>query len=198
MKMNTHSDIDSQESIILADIYQFLAFTMGYPEPELIDNPFLDAMEKMLENYEMHSEQQEIDAWRQSEKDANLSDTLQIEYTRLFINAAPKIIAPPYASFYIDGDQNLQGKTTQKTRDYYRQYGCDITNPHEPADHIRLELEFLASLCRDYELDAEEIFLNTLFRPWFNQFYHRIIEDQGHPFYRVSVQLIDYITKEEQ
>ena len=198
MEENSNTDINSSEAMILADIYTFLALTMRYPESSFFNKEFLDAFTGLLTSYEMDSELAEIQNSCQAENEQELLESLQIEYTRLFINAAPHIIAPPYGSFYLDGDRNLQGKSTAKTRDFYRQYGCDITDPAEPADHIRFELEFLAAMARDNELDAEDTFVTTIFRPWFIQFKKRVLEDKVHPFYRVSVQLIDFFTKEEQ
>ncbi len=198
MEKNSDTGSNIGEGMILADIYTFLALTMRYPEASFINKEFLDAFEGLLSSYEMDSELAEIQNLRPAENEQELLDILQIEYTRLFINAAPHIIAPPYGSFYLDGDHTLQGKSTRTTRDFYRQYGCDIADPSEPADHIRFELEFLASLARESEFEAEETFVATVFRPWFNQFKNRVLEDKGHPFYRVSVQLIDFFTKEEQ
>ena len=198
MKMNPYSeaknsDIQTQP---LADVYVFLALTMRYPDTSFLAEDFLDVFEELLDSFDMLSEQEEIRTCRQ--QDSNLVDTLQVEYTRLFINAIPHIVVPPYGSFYLDGDHTLQGKSTRRARDFYRQYGYDIADTSEPADHIRFELEFLAALTRDNELEAEEQFLKTIFRPWFSSFYKRVLDDKGHPFYQVSLKLIDIFTKEEQ
>lgn len=198
MKMNSnseenHDDIRTQP---LADVYAFLALTMRYPDASFITEDFLDVFENLLVSFNMAAEQEEIRACRQ--QGSNFVDTLQIEYTRLFINAVPHIVAPPYGSFYLDGDYTLQGKSSRKTRDFYRQYGYDISDTSEPADHIRLELEFLAALTREGELEAEEQFLKTIFRPWFSRFQKRVLDEKGHPYYMVSTKLIDFFTKEEQ
>ena len=198
MKMNPHSETDNNsiQTQPLADVYGFLALTMRYPDTSFLTEDFLDVFENLLASLDMVSEQEKIRACRQQA--GNLVDTLQVEYTRLFINGVPHIIAPPYGSFYLDGDHTLQGKSTRRARDFYRQYGYDITDTSEPADHIRFELEFLAALTRDNELEAEEQFLKTIFRPWFTSFYKRILDDIGHPYYLVSTKLIDVFTKEEQ
>jgi TorA maturation chaperone TorD len=198
MKMNSHSETENNDiqTQPLADVYGFLALTMCYPDTSFLTEDFLDVFENLLTSFDMASEQEEIRACRQ--QDSNLVDTLQIEYTRLFINGVPHIIAPPYGSFYLDGDHTLQGKSTRRARDCYRQYGYDIADTSEPADHIRLELEFLAALTRDNELEAEEQFLKTIFRPWFTSFYKRVLDDKGHPYFQVSTKLIDLFTKEEQ
>ena len=198
MKMNSHSETEDNDiqTQPLADVYVFLALTMRYPDTSFLAEDFFDVFEELLGSFDMSSEQEEIRTCRQ--QDNNLVDTLQVEYTRLFINAIPHIIAPPYGSFYLDGDHTLQGKSTRRARDFYRQYGYDIADTSEPADHIRFELEFLAALTRDNELEAEEQFLKTIFRPWFISFYKRVLDDKGHPFYQVSLKLIDMFTKEEQ
>ena len=198
MKMNSHSETEKNDiqTQPLADVYGFLALTMRYPDTSFLTEDFLDVFENLLGSFDMVSEQEEVRACRQ--QDSNLVDTLQVEYTRLFINGVPHIIAPPYGSFYLDGDHTLQGKSTRRARDYYRRYGYDIADTSEPADHIRLELEFLAALTRDNELEAEEQFLKTIFRPWFTSFYKRVLDDKGHPYFQVSTKLIDLFTKEEQ
>lgn len=197
MKMNHYSETEKNDiqTQPLADVYGFLALTMRYPATSFLKEDFLDVFENLLTSLDMVSEQEEIRACRQ--QDSNLVDTLQVEYTRLFINGVPHIIAPPYGSFYLDGDQTLQGKSTRKARDFYRQYGYDIVDTSELADHIRFELEFLAALTRDNELKAEEQFLKTIFRPWFTSFYKRVLAEKGHPYYLVSTKLIDEFTKEE-
>ena len=198
MKMNRHSENENNDiqTQPLADVYGFLALTMRYPDTSFLTEDFLDVFENLLTSLDMVSEQEKIRACRQQA--GNLVDTLQVEYTRLFINGIPHIIAPPYGSFYLDGDHTLQGKSTRKTRNFYRQYGYDIADTAEPADHIRLELEFVAALTRDNELEAEEQFLKTIFRPWFTSFYKRILDEKVHPYYLVSTKLIDLFTKEEQ
>lgn len=198
MKMNPHSETENNDILVqpLADVYGFLALTMRYPDTSFLTEDFLDVFENLLASLDMVSEQEKIRACRQQA--GNLVDTLQVEYTRLFINGVPHIIAPPYGSFYLDGDHTLQGKSTRRARDFYRQYGYDITDTSEPADHIRFELEFLAALTRDNELEAEEQFLKTIFRPWFSSFYKRVLDEKGHPYYLVSTKLIDVFTKEEQ
>ena len=186
----------NQEAESLADIFAFLAMLMRYPDPSFFDNEFLDSLEALFTSLNLREKQQMVSHWRSSEEDPLLD--AQLEYTRLFINAVPHVIAPPYAAIYQDGDKTLQGKTTEKIRDFYREHGFDLVSETEPADHIQFQLEFLSCLFREEEFDAGEIFLTTLFRPWFKKFRDIILEEEGHPYYRVSVQLIDYFTKEEQ
>ena len=110
----------------------------------------------------------------------------------------PHVTVPPYASVYLDGSGTLQGPTTERTRDFYRAHGYDLASETEPADHLALELDFLAALTGEGQVEAEEVFLRTLFRPWFTRFKERCMQEVRHPFYTVSIQLIDFFTKEEQ
>jgi TorA maturation chaperone TorD len=180
----------------LSEFYLFLSMTMRYPEADFFTDEFLDAFENLLTDLELQKEQQSMQACRQDDED--LLQTLKIEYTRLFINAVPHVIVPPFASVYMDGDHDLQGKTTQQTRDFYRENGYDIADSSEPADHICFELEFLAALVREGKFDREEEFLKKYFRPWFGRFRDRLTAETIHPYYSVSIQLIDAFTKQEE
>jgi len=66
---------------------------------------------------------------------------LQAEYVRLFINALPEVPCPPYGSVYLEG--TLMGESTVRLKNLYARYGCQTD---EMADHIAVELEFLALL----------------------------------------------------
>ncbi len=191
----TESTPGSDDANGLAEVYGFLALCMRYPDPAFLDQEFLVTFRDLLHSLDRDSQARELGTWLQ--QDNNPLETLQIEYTRLFINAIPHVIAPPYGSIYVGGAGSLQGKLTEETRDFYRQCGFDLADETEPADHIMHELEFLAQLAREGRLEKTEEFLRRLFRPWFEQFYQRVHNEAGHPFYRVSVDLIDFFTKEE-
>lgn len=189
----TSDRIDSQQQQQLADCYLFFAQIMRFPENNVLTDDFLDVYEYLLEQLELHREKEQFHRFRT--EDQNLIQTLQVEYTRLFINAIPHVIASPYASVYQQCNHDLQGTLTEKTRDFYREQGYDIANTAEPADHIRFELEFLAALLQTGKIDAEQQFLQQLFRPWFPRFRDRVVEGSQHPFYTISVQLIDQFTR---
>lgn len=194
-----HSSVDSEEARTLSDIYSFLALTMRYPDPSFCTNTFLDTLEALLNSLHWQADLIDLQGWRQQSREFNFIQDLQLEYTGLFINAATTgATIPPYASVYMDGDRNIQGRTTEQTRDFYRACGFDIVNKAEPADHLQHELEFLAALVGEERFADEEHFLKTLFRPWFQRFHKQSIEKVRHPYYAVSLKLIDFFTKEEQ
>jgi len=189
-------DAAATEAGTLSNIYAFLALTMRYPQAAFVTPPFLDTLESLLASLDWQPALAEVGQWRQ--QPINHLDDLQTEYTRMFINAAPRMAVPPYASVYLDGDGCLYGRTTEKTRDFYRQAGYDLTDETEPADHISHELDFLAALTGEGRYSDEELFLQTLFRPWFERFQEKSMKEARHPFYKASIQLIDFFTKEEQ
>ena len=186
----------ASEAATISTIYSFLALTMRYPDPAFCNDAFLGTMESLLASLDWQTELVAFHQWRVQPIDH--LDDLRTEYTRLFINSVPKTTVPPYASVYLDGDGSLQGRTTERTRDFYRERGYDLADTTEPADHLSFELDFLAALAGEGKFEDEELFLRTLFRPWFERFQEKSIKEARHPFFKVSIQLIDFFTKEEQ
>ena len=189
-------DASATQAATLSSLYSFLALTMRYPEPAFCNDQLFDTTESLLESLDWREELTEFRRWRV--QTLNHLDDLRTAYTGLFITAAPRATIPPYASVYLDGDGTLCGRTTERTRDFYRERGYDLADETEPADHIRFELDFLAALAGEAKFDDEELFLQTLFRPWFERFQEKSMKEARHPFYKVSIQLIDFFTKEEQ
>ncbi len=200
--MATHStpidqeDASATESATLSSLYSFLSLTMRYPDTAHCGAPLFDTLESLLASLDWSEDLALIRNWRNHTPDP--VDELRTEYTRLFITSAPRTTLPLYASVYVDGDGTLQGKTTERTRDFYREHGYDLVNETEPADHISFELDFLAALAGEAMLEEEDLFLRTLFRPWFERFQKKWTKEARHPFYEVSIRLIDFFTKEEQ
>ena len=189
-------DAPTSEEATLSAIYSLLALTMRYPDSACTNDQLFDTLEALLTSLDWPAELTAFRDWRHRSTDP--LDDLRTEYTRLFINAVPHVTVPPYASVYLDGSGILQGPTTERTRDFYREHGYDLASETEPADHLALELDFLAALTGEGQVEAEDVFLRTLFRPWFTRFKERCMQEVRHPFYTVSIQLIDFFTKEEQ
>lgn len=192
----TPDDVPVAEMKLVSSLYALLALTMRYPDPSFCNAQLLDTIESLLESLGWEEALGEIRNWRTATPD--FLDDLRTEYTRLFITASPRTTIPPYASIYIDGSGTLCGPATGRTRDFYREYGYDLADTAELADHLSIELDFLAALTAEGQIEAEDKFLQTLFRPWFERFHQRCIQEARHPFYKVSIQLIDFFTKEEQ
>lgn len=83
-------------------------------------------------------------------EDGDLWLELQKEYTRLFINAMPKVPAPPYGSVYMEKDGLLWGYTTVGAVKLYIEGGLKIAdNFKDIPDHFAVELEFMWYLIRE-------------------------------------------------
>ncbi|MGI6638497.1 MAG: TorD/DmsD family molecular chaperone [Desulfobulbus sp.] len=186
-----------QETAKLADVYTLLAQLMRYPEDTANVALLVQAQLELVLALDWHEEAEMLQYWHAQCQD--LPSDLRIEYTRLFITAATcRSTVPPYASVHADSEALLQGRTTERIHDFYRSCGYELASVAEPADHIWLQLDFLAALVREGRHAEEEQFLASLFRPWFVTFKEKCFQATAHPVYRVTLILIDFFTKEEQ
>ncbi|MBI5558795.1 MAG: molecular chaperone TorD family protein [Deltaproteobacteria bacterium] len=182
------------QPIDLSDIFRFLAQSMRYPGPEWLNEHFWSALFTLLEELHWHEDREEL---RKAQADGeDFLENLQIEYTRLFINSVPHVVASPYASAHYKGDGTLYGQIAEQTQKKYREMGFDLARKNDLPDHIVLELEFLAILSQDYP-EEQQKFLATLFTPWFTIFMHKVLMESRHPYYGVVMKLIDFFTREE-
>jgi putative dimethyl sulfoxide reductase chaperone len=182
---NTSQDINA--------VYRFLAQCMQYPDREWMTQDFFDVLYNLLGTLGGIEEGVEVRKSINSAKD--YIEDLQVEYTRLFINGVPHVVAPPYGSVYMD--KSLQGTFAGNTLAFYRQKGFTMDQGADLPDHLIHELEFLSLLAEEKDFAGEEEFLKKLFRPWYRQFHARVMEKTHHPYFRVVVMLIDFFTKEE-
>lgn len=92
-----------------------------------------------------------IKRWMQGlNDDGDIWLELQKEHTRLFINARPKVPAPPYGSLYLEKDGLLWGKTTVDAVKLYIESGLKMADDFKDIpDHFAAELEFMWYLIRE-------------------------------------------------
>ncbi len=178
----------------IASLYHFLAQCMQYPDPQWMNDDFFHILYQLLETLGAAAEGKEIE--RTLAQSSDPIEELQIEYTRLFINGFPHVVAPPYASVYMD--QSLQGGFALQTLNFYRAKGFLMEESADLPDSLIHELEFLSLLAEEADFEGEEEFLSKLFRPWYKQFCPRVAQETRHPYYRMVVTLIDSFTKEEE
>jgi len=182
-------------SVSMMEIYRFLSRSMQYPDPSWMNENYYSILFNFLDELGWSDGAESI---RQSISgpDAGL-EAMQVEHTRLFVNAIPTVIAPPYGSVYLSGDGMLYGPSAEKARAFYREQGFDLAGEGDIPDHLTFELEFLALLAEEGRSEEEERFLQQHFRPWFPKFQARVLHEGRHPFYGVVVNLIDFFTREE-
>lgn len=178
----------------MTDIFRFLAQAMRYPEAGWFNDEFCSVLLQLLDELHWQEEQQEL---RKAKALAeNFLEDVQIEHTRLFINAIPHVAAAPYASVHYKGDGTLYGAIAEQTKQFYRGKGFTLARENDLPDHLVYELEFLALLANKDPAGQQE-FLDSLFIPWFDIFRSKVLKEAHHPYYRIVVNLIDFFTREE-
>ena len=200
-------------------IYGHLARSFSYPDADLIKF-FLDGeMDEYAESYrylgiEPDESIRKIISWLQerSEQKSALRN-LEVEYTRLFITAYPRIPAPPYASIYLEDDLQVWGNSTIEALEIYREAGLRVSDDfRDVPDHIAAELEFVSYLISS-ELKAKEkadderlakmssiherFLANHLLR-WAISFFDKVIESTSSAFYRESSTLARKLIEAEK
>lgn len=180
----------------LAEVYRFLSLSMQYPDRKWLNDDFLSLLTVFLEQLGWEEAYDAIHSLTPL-SDASL-EALQIDHTRLFINSVPHVLAPPYGSYYLDSGGVLYGTSTDKTRIFYDRHGYDLAVATDIPDSLMLELQFLSFLHEEGELEAEEEFLRTLFRPWFVKFNQCVQKEAHAPFYKVVVRMIEFFTMEDE
>lgn len=191
---------EDQNSLIaarLAGLLVFLAESMEYPDKSWFTTHHWQLLTSMLDELGWQEELSTLPSEEEILSDQGMT-TLQVEYTRLFINAIPHVIAPPYGSIYTDSEGILFGPSAEKTKAFYRQQGFDLRGPNDIPDHLNHELRFLSLMYQDGKLCEAEQFQVLFFRPWFRLFFARVVDESRHPYYRVMVKLIHFFTKEDE
>ena len=135
-------------------------------------------------------------AYAESDEVVVGADMVQLDYTRLFIGSF-KMYAPPYASFYVDGTDQIFGPTAVAVEDLYAQFGLQIKDDeHDMPDHIRYLLTFMALLAKAFEQTgskdaacAYEDFAAEFIAPWIDRFAENVHTYTEYPFYPQLVDL---------
>ncbi|MCJ7604316.1 MAG: molecular chaperone TorD family protein [Desulfobulbaceae bacterium] len=180
--------------ITMSDIFRFLAQSMRYPNAEWFNDHFWSVLLNFLDELHWYEDREELISAKAVAED--FLEDVQVEHTRLFINAIPHVVAAPYASVNYKGDGTLYGAIAEQTKKFYREKGFALAKENDFPDHIVYELEFLVLLANE-DPEGRGKFMDTLFTPWFEIFKTKVLEETHHPYYRVVMNLIDFFTSEE-
>jgi TorA maturation chaperone TorD len=186
--------ISPTESEYIATLYRFCAQSMQYPEFTWFTNGYLNALYDLL--LALGATEETALLQQTFNESTNPLEDVQVEYTRLFINGTPHVVAPPYAGIY--QDRSLRGVTSEKIQKFYLDCGYRLTGTDELPDSLVHQLEFLSWLATDQKPEEEAEFLRLYFLPWFPIFAARVKEEAKHPFYPVILHIIEFFTKEEE
>ncbi|WP_177159658.1 TorD/DmsD family molecular chaperone [Anaerobranca gottschalkii] len=78
------------------------------------------------------------------------------EYNRLFFGPG-KVLVPPYSALYINSYGHIMTNVTKQVKEAYKSWGFDLADDlKEPADHIAIELSFLANLYKLLEENKDQ------------------------------------------
>lgn len=90
-------------------------------------------------------------------------DTIRVDYTNLFVNGYPTARAHPFAGWYL-GDEIIYGDSAQALEKMYSEFGVfyDREEASLPADHIMVELEFLAVVAEEYSQTRNDYYKQAL------------------------------------
>ena len=118
-------------------------------------------------------------------------DALNLEMTRL-LEGPGRTPAPPYASFYLHNKQ-LMGPAAITARNTYLTWQAwPDSDERLPADHLTLELGFMAYLAdlaissesdRPKALAASHAFLTEQITPWLPRFAQAVLQSTDVPFF---------------
>ncbi|MDO4291244.1 MAG: molecular chaperone TorD family protein [Eggerthellaceae bacterium] len=143
--------------------------------------------------------------------DPDVLQALQVDYTALFIGSF-KMWAPPYASYYLDGEGQLGGETTGRVERAYREGGRALSQERkQPGDHAAVMCEFLFDLLRRSAQAAEAgraeeaaalearaaSFHATYLASWMHPFARLICDHAGTSFYRALGELVPLAVVED-
>jgi TorA maturation chaperone TorD len=127
-----------------------------------------------------------------------LCEILEAAYVRLFISAKGGITASLHHSFYESDDGRLMGRSAQMMASRLEVSGLAIReNGSVPADHLAVEVEYLALLLEgafgngdDGFLFSAKDFARSELAPWLTQFTKRLQSETDCPFYYAAATLL--------
>lgn len=193
-------------SMVRSNIYHMLSLCYTYPDEEvcswIMEREWIEEMKKGFgfltdENFEEYFE-----SFKKSLSGEREEVALEMsrEYTRLFINGFPRVVAPPYGSVYLEKDGLVFGRTTSGVLQFY--HGAGFTLKEEIGDlpdHIAHEFEFMEILtAREAQTTGSEKvrleetqmdFLSHYVFSWIPAFCERVREDSKSAFYRTLADL---------
>ncbi len=176
-----------EEHRLKAETFDLLSLGFLYPSEERFEatrDGYFDALADRMRQLGL---EQELATVHEDE----VAIEREKEYTRLFVNAFPDVVAPPYESVYMDGKGRVWGESTSSVLKLYRSAGIDISESfHDVPDHIAAELAFASYLkasiyAGDY--DKERIYKVLIVEHlgrWAPEFLHKVISASRIEFYR--------------
>ena len=191
------------------DLCRYLAACYYQPGPEFAEEKVFDSM--LHAAIRIHPDLAARARRLGEEFAAEGTQELLLDYTRLFLGPA-HIVAKPYGSIWLEGQDSLMGKSTIEVVALYREGGFELDDDfREPPDHIAAELEFLYLLIyrenearRNGKSDAMQAgvalrkrFLDAHLGRWIGPFTAAVRAGAQSAFYRQLADLSDRFVRME-
>ncbi len=119
----------------------------------------------------------------------------QAEYVRLFTNSPGGVVAPPYASIYIQNSGLLLQQGHDQAIAFYRKAALEPIESSEYGDHISHELAFVGQLFDKNDDALINDFLQEHLLQWYPDFLQRLLTANPCPFYNLLGQVTDLCLK---
>ena len=124
-----------------ADAYRLLSACYYQPEDFFLEEEIFDQLRSALAQAGLAMEVESSLLEKSFRSEGH--DALILDYSRLFLGPFD-ILAKPYGSVYLDGDNVVMGDSTQRVLALYREGGFEVADDfREMPDHVAVELEFL-------------------------------------------------------
>lgn len=144
-----------------------------------------------------------LEALDPSDRDA--SENLRWEFTRLFVGPY-HLPCPPYESVYTSRERFLGQDATREVQELYRNAGFTVADGAPMADHVGVELGFLAALVERATAepsqaqvcaDMANAFLASHLRNWVPRFAADLEEAAEYPLYPALSRLTRRVIEQE-
>jgi TorA maturation chaperone TorD len=129
--------LDNDTAGGLKNTYMLFSLLFRYPD-EAVYNELQSGLRLLAPMLEEYIGQQPVMV---------ASQDLQAEYISLFVNNKGSVPAIPYGSYYLDGENMLNGRTTEELKKMMARAGFALhPDTRELEDHIHVQLEFCSIL----------------------------------------------------
>ena len=189
------------------DIYRFLSGLYLRPPSDALIGMILDGSLTAV-----FREDEEMSAFVKAASGiTNLKDELEAEHASLFVLPSGVI---PHEAVYLDKEKRLGGRVTMGVRQFYERAGTDLSEECiEMPDHIGMELEFVALLCKlERELregtdpsslqkciELQKTFLEEHLSRWGYLCCEEVIKHAAYGFYKAVARFtIEFLKSEEE
>ena len=190
--------LSSSQDVARANLYHFLA--RAFSSPLVMEEDYPEQFGLVIPYIDPVLQKPGLTLAQTWEDALNDRQALLLAYSRLFLGPF-MIISPPYASYYLESDQQLMGDVSQDVAHRYAAAGLEPgEGANEAPDHIALEWEYLYYLTYRYITTGEECwiwqraqFILTHMNRWVPTLAERMVKSGEHNFYQALAEFVRFL-----